>query len=134
MANRESEEFATYIRRLLEATSAGDIPWKRVNPTTIVWDSKSTADPTASFIRASLQLVSRFDVESILTRTSKTGKKESYVFTLTQLPNRESLLSIDDSTDPELQKVLGELYGVATSGLTRRGLDALASILPKDHE
>lgn len=127
MENPEMVEFLRYVDDLIAATSSGAIEWTRANPTTVIWETRSTAPA-----RISLQLV-----DSLGRTTTADGRiirkrERSYLLQLTDLrhtPPRQRL-SVSGADEPAINERLRRLYDTAASGLSKKGLEFLREILP----
>jgi len=124
MPSLEITEFLSYIEQLTVATRSGSVEWTRVNPTTFTWD---TIKPTPA--RLSLQRVDRRD------RVVKAGRpmvitSKHYVFQAVDPEEGLQKLSISGADDPDVNQKLEALYDAISSGLSRKGLDFLKSLLP----
>lgn len=126
MPSAEMTEFAAYIDELTAATRAGNIEWSRANPSTFLW---TVGPPTPT--RISLQQVEQPKIEVALDGKRVMGTTRKYVFTLTDMKSRQQVLSIKSEDGPEISSKLRALFELIDSGVTRRGLDLLRSILPK---
>ena len=127
MPSPESGEFRTYLDELIEATRAGSVEWKPVNPTTYVWEA-----PGATGARLSIQ---RIDRTQPVTEDGhiKLRRVSSYLFQAFEMlgPAVKQRLSIESDEEPDLNPKFETLYEIAKTGLSRKGLDFLRKILPK---
>ena len=117
----ELDEATRYLKKLTDATNAGRMLWQSVNPTTFIWETDS---PTPA--RIVVQQVSR-------TERTTSGVKgvKHYVFQLSEGRTGQLRLSLSSMNDTILRGPLGELYAVASGGVTRAGLDFLKTVVPK---
>lgn len=125
MASPEFSEFIDYGNKLLDATRSGDIDWTKANPTTFVWEVKS---PKRA--RVTLQQVDRRERDQA-TRALKTTR--AYVFNVHDLATgavANQRLSVSGTDDPEVNEILKTLFETIASGVTRKGLDFLKSVIP----
>jgi len=119
-----NEELVKYLTQLIETTNSGKMKWVKENPTTFTW---TTNNPRPA--RIIVQKVDRQRrVQSIAGFVSQTFS--TYVFQVIEPNTNIQRLSIDEPSDPELQKVLGALYSCVQSSILQSGVDFLKSILP----
>ena len=125
----ESQELQQYIDVLLEATRAGTVEWKAVNPTTFVWET--AAEPRA---RVNLQRVEKNVFRRAVGETAP-GSKVSYVLQAFEVSGPISLqklkVSVESADDPALNHKLHTLFEFIKSGVSRKGLEFLKEILPR---
>ena len=132
MPSNENPGLSNYADELMEATKAGKIEWKTVNPTTFVWE---TASPGA---RVSLQRVERVVPVTTLGpngRPSITPRRDVFflfqVFDLTRIPTNAPIVTADSSADAQLNQKFTALFDLIKSGISEKILEFLQSILPK---
>lgn len=134
MPQSEHKGLSTYIDDVYEATLAGRIAWKAVNPTTFVWE---TATPKPA--KLSLQRVDRIvntgaTVISQGRRVPQQRKETIYlfqVFDLTEAGAATPILNIGGADEADLNQRLQKLFDLVKTGVSERSLEFLRSILPK---
>jgi hypothetical protein len=128
MDSAEIQALGTMVDDLIASTRRGSFVWAPVNPSTYVWEQPRTA--TSAPARMTLQLVERIVKDRIGVNT----KKDVVILQVSELspPTPVVRLKIDGSEIPDLNSKLLDLFKIAGSGVTEKGLDFLKSLLEKD--
>jgi hypothetical protein len=121
MAALEIQEFSKVIEQLQEATNAGSITWSKVNPSTFSWNSHDGG-------RVTLQQVSRTVTEQRPGIGVRNREVRSFRFEVTNSSGVPQL-SVNTADTKEADPILQNLFNVITSGITRKGVDFLKSLL-----
>jgi len=124
----DSANIQRYIQTLVVRTRRGDFIWKKVNPSTYIWDSAG-----APMARLNLQ---RIPTTSSIDPTSPFKIRKNYFFILQALEITDSKvaekLKIDGEIDEAVNDRLEGLFDLIQTGITEKGLDFLAQVIGTD--
>jgi hypothetical protein len=121
----DSANIQRYITTLIARTRRGDFVWKKLNPSTYLWES----DPKRA-ARLSLQRIA----DPSNTIDAMLGKPKVYFYLLQAYELHEGgriteKLRIDGEVDSAVNAQLENLFAMVQSGITEKGLDFFANLI-----
>lgn len=119
------QEYLNIIKEFIDKTVAGNLKWKKQNPTTLYLETKGGYEEAAIISIQKIQERQRFRVDSRI----KTSNLEYYVFSVKKPSSKELVLQIDSSSDNSYDDILSDLFQVANYKIEKRSIDFLRGIM-----
>ena len=119
------QEYINIITEFINKTSAGNLKWKKQNPTTLYLETKGNLEETAVI---SIQKIQERKRERVGNRINTTNV-EYYVFSVKKPLSKELVIQIDSSNDKSYDGILKELFQVADYRIEKRSIDFLRGIM-----
>lgn len=126
MSAPDNQELRDTITDLLVRTRDGGIDWSRSNPTTFVWIKNLSA---SSAVIVTIQKIEKKERVMSTSGLRSIRSVEHYVFQVSQSDSKAMLISLNTEDELEFKSQLAELYEIASSSISRKGVLALRRAL-----
>jgi hypothetical protein len=122
-------ELQGYLDELIAATRKGSIQWVAANPTTFLWDTGAELRGA----RISLQRVDRTVPTTGIGGIRGMRRMAAYIFQAFEIEQGRLVLrvSVDSSEDESVGKKLETLFDFIKTGVSRKGLEFLKDLIPR---
>tara|TARA_R110000850_G_scaffold183652_4_gene309246 strand:+ start:604 stop:993 length:390 start_codon:yes stop_codon:yes gene_type:complete len=119
------QEYIIIITEFINKTSAGNLQWKKQNPSTLYIETVAGGNEPAVISIQKIQERRRERVEDRV----RTTNVEYYVFSVKKPLSKELVIQIDSSSDKSYHGILSELFQVADYKIEKRSIDFLRGIM-----